>query len=86
MQTPQHFSDSLSLSEQILYALATLKEATADTIVTELMELRGIATEDGLEDLTIEINKELEKLVEAGRIRKECSQNESVYAFLAQPN
>jgi hypothetical protein len=86
MQTPQHFSDSLSLSEQILYALATLKEATADTIVTELMELRGIATEDGLEDLTIEINKELEKLFEAGRIRKEGSQNESVYAFLAQPN
>jgi hypothetical protein len=86
MQTPQHFSDSLSLSEQILYALATLKEATADTIVTELMELRGIATEDGLEDLTIEINKELEKLFESGRIRKEGSQNKSVYAFLAQPN
>ena len=86
MQTPQHFSDSLSLSEQILYALATLKEATADTIVTELMELRGIATEDGLEDLTIDINKELEKLFEAGRIKKESSQNESVYAFLAQPN
>ena len=86
MQTPQHLSDSLSLSEQILYALATLKEATADTIVTELMELRGIATEDGLEDLTIDINKELEKLFEAGRIKKESSQNESVYAFLAQPN
>jgi len=86
MQTPQHFSDSLSLSEQILYALATMKEATADTIVTELMELRGIATEDGLEDLTIDINKELEKLFEAGRIKKEGSQNESVYTFLAQPN
>jgi hypothetical protein len=72
MQTPQHFSDSLSLSEQILYALATLKEATADPIVTELMELRGIATEDGLEDLTIDINKELEKLFEADELRKKA--------------
>jgi hypothetical protein len=45
------------------------------------MELKGISTEDDLEDLSITIDKEMEKLLEAKRIEQQQSKTETVYTL-----
>ncbi|HTM67043.1 MAG TPA: hypothetical protein VL093_12020 [Flavipsychrobacter sp.] len=81
MKTPRHFPFDLPLSEQIVFVLSSLKQATASDIAVELMELKGISTEDGLEDLSITIDKEMEKLLEAKRIEQQQSKTETVYTL-----
>lgn len=58
MVIPEHFKNELSLREQILFVLSILKKATADEMTMELMELEGIATEEGVANLTIEVKNE----------------------------
>jgi hypothetical protein len=65
---PQHYSSMLSFEEQLLYVLSQLKKASAGEIAIELMELQGVSTEEGVADLTIHTEKQLEKLGADGRI------------------
>lgn len=81
MKTPQHFPFDLPLDDQIIYVLLSLKKATTNEIVTELMELKGIATEDGLEDLSVDVSKELSKLLETRQIKEEFNETETVYCL-----
>ena len=62
MKIPEHFSDELSFEEQLLYVLSVLKKGSANEIVIELMELKGISSEEGVSDLTVHTERELEKL------------------------
>ena len=66
MNIPAHYSDSLSLREQSLYVLSIMHKGAASEIAAELMELRGVSSEDGVADLTREIGRELEKLEHEG--------------------
>ena len=65
---PQHFSPSLSFEQQLLYALSKLKKGSAGEIASQLMELEAISTEEGVADLTIHTEKELEKLLANGHV------------------
>lgn len=62
MNIPAQYSDKLPLREQILYILSVLKKGAASEVAIELMELKGISSEEGVADLTIETEQELEKL------------------------
>lgn len=73
MLIPEHFTKQLSLKEQILFVLSILKKATADEVAIELMELKGVATEEGVANLTIEVKNELKKMQEA-HILKELTE------------
>jgi len=68
MYIPAHFSEKLTLREQILYVLSVLKKGAASEVAMELMELKGISSEEGVAELTIETEQELEKMCEAGSI------------------
>ena len=68
MTIPQHFSDNLSFEQQLLYALSKLKKGSVNEIAIEIMELKGISTEDEVEDLTIQTKKQLEKLCAQGQV------------------
>lgn len=70
MLLPEHFTKQLSLKEQILFVLSILKKATADEVAMELMELKGIATEEGVANLTIEVKNELKKMQEAHLLKQ----------------
>ncbi len=70
MLLPEHFTKQLSLKEQILFVLSILKKATADEVTMELMELKGIATEEGVANLTIEVKNELKKMQEAHLLKQ----------------
>lgn len=65
---PKHFSEELPFEQQLLYALSKLKKGSANEIAIELMELKGVSTEDGVADLTQQTEKQLEKLCSDGFI------------------
>jgi hypothetical protein len=58
----QHCSSLLSFEEQLLYVLLQLKKRSAGEIAIELMKLQGVSTEEGVANLTIHTEKQLEKL------------------------
>ena len=66
MNIPAHYSEKLTLREQILYVLSVLKKGAASEVAMELIEFKGISSEEGVADLTIETEQELEKLCEQG--------------------
>ena len=68
MNIPSHFSDRLSFEEQLLYVLSVLRKGSASEIAAELMELKGVSSEEGVADLTLQTEKELEKLFTEGKI------------------
>lgn len=68
MNIPAHYSDKLPFGEQILYVLSVLKKGAASEVAMELMELKGISSEEGVAELTIETEQELERMYEAGTI------------------
>lgn len=66
MNIPAHFSEATSFREQVLYVLSVLKKGSAGEVAMELMELKGISSEEGVAELTIETEQELEKLCNDG--------------------
>lgn len=76
MTVPQHFSTELSLRQQVVYVLSLQKKETPEEITMELIELRGIASEDRVADLTTRIENELQKMEKEGlaTIEKEKDQ------------
>jgi hypothetical protein len=63
-----HFPETATLREKILYILTVLHKASADEVAMELMEMQGIASEEGVANLTIDVEEEIQKLQEEGRI------------------
>ena len=58
------------LQEMILHALGIMKKGSADEIAMEIMEEKGISTEEEVAELIIETKEELEKLLESGVVKK----------------
>ncbi len=70
MEIPQHFSPELSLQQQVLFVLSLLKKASVDDITAELIELRGVAAEGAVLNLTIEVEDQLVKMHNEGLIKQ----------------
>jgi hypothetical protein len=68
MIIPAHFSDKLPLREQILYVLSVVKKGAPSEVAAELMELRGVSSEEAVADLTMDTQQELEKLLAEGSV------------------
>jgi len=81
MNIPKHFSPQQSLPEQILYVLSLLKKATADEIAMELMELKGISTEEGVASLNIEVENALNQLHEERLVKQLTEPDKKVHYF-----
>ena len=58
------------LQQMILHALDIMKKGSADEIAMEIMEEKGITSEEEVAELIIETKEELEKLLEAGKVKK----------------
>lgn len=66
---PANFSEELSFEQQALFVLSKLKKGSAGEIAAELMELKGVASEHGVADLTVYVERQLEKLSAEGTIQ-----------------
>jgi hypothetical protein len=68
MATNLKYNKSKPLRDKILYALSVMKKASPHEIAAEITELDEISTEDGVEDISIDIESELDKLYEEGLV------------------
>lgn len=68
IKVPEKFTDAHSLKERVLYVLSVLHKGSADEIAMEIMELQGIASEEGVAELTIEVERLLEILLQEKEI------------------
>ena len=65
---PQHFDEKQTLSEKIVYTLSLMHKGSAEEIAAEIAELQGIASEEGIAEINIAVEKEVEKLQEGGTL------------------
>jgi hemerythrin len=65
---PAHFNEAESLRDKISYVLSVMHKGSAKEIAAEVIELQGIASEDGVEEITVDIENELEKMNEEGSV------------------
>lgn len=61
---PQNFDEALSLRDRIIHVLSIMHKGSAKEVAAEVIELQGIASEEGVEEITIDIENELEKMLE----------------------
>lgn len=84
MNVPKHFSAQQSLPEQVLYVLTLLNKATAEQIAMELMELKGVATEEGVANLNREVENVLRKLHDKHLVKQSTEPDKKVHYFFVR--
>lgn len=81
---PQEINiEYMSLLEKVKHVLSILKKASPDEVAMEIMEMQGIAAEDGVAELTVETTELLEKLCEEGVVEKVKDHRQKVRYRLA---
>jgi hypothetical protein len=65
---PQHFTEATTLREKVLYVLSVLQKASADEVAMEIMELQGVASEEGVANLTVDVGEELQRMMDEGLV------------------
>lgn len=68
IQVPNKFADAHSLKDRVMYVLSVLQKGSADEIAMEIMELQGIASEEGVAELTLEVEGILETLLQEEQV------------------
>lgn len=70
MPIVEKYDPSTSLRDKILFVLSMMEKASPQEVASEIMELDGISSEEGVADITLDIEKELEKMLEEETINK----------------
>ena len=70
MATNEKYDKSKPLRDKIIYVLSVIEKASPHEVAAEIMELDEISTEDGVEDISVDIENELDKLYEEGVLTK----------------
>lgn len=65
---PKSFDEALSLRERVTYVLSIMHKGSAREVAAEVTELQGIASEEGVEEITVDTENELEKMLEEGLV------------------
>ncbi len=70
MKATYHYADDLPLQDKILYVLHLIEAANTQDIVAQIAELDGLAAEEAVAVLHIDVEAQLQALEEAGRIER----------------
>ena len=70
MQKPENYDKAMSLRDKITYLLSIMEKGAPPELAMEIAEMDGIASEEGLADLTISLEQELHKMCDEGIIKK----------------
>ena len=70
MTKNEKYDKSKTLRDKILYVLSVMEKASPHEMAAEIMELDEITTEDGIEDISIDIENEIDKMHEEGIVNK----------------
>lgn len=66
---PDSYSSDLSLQDKVLYVLSLLQRANVDEVAMEIIELQGIASKEGVAEITAAVNEELQLLHKIGAVK-----------------
>lgn len=69
------YSDKWPLDKKIVYVLGLFKAASVEEITSEIVELEGIAAEEAVARMQIEVEEEIKRLEESGKVKKMESAN-----------
>lgn len=64
------YDQSKQLRDKILYVLSVMEKASPHEVAAEIMDLDEISTEDGIQDLSIDIETILDRLCEEGVVTR----------------
>lgn len=64
----RRFDEATSLRAQILYVLLVLEKGSAGEVAMEIIELKGISSEEGVAEIIISIEEELVKMKTDGLV------------------
>ena len=64
-----HYPYGSSLEEKVIAVLKLFKEPTIEEITAELIELQGIASEEGVAECSVSVEEVLNSLVAAGKVQ-----------------
>lgn len=70
MRTNGKYDSSYSLRDKILYVLSVMEKASANEVAMEITELEDISTEEGVAEVTIEVENGINKLCDEGVVHK----------------
>ena len=65
---PQSFAEAATLRDKIFFTLSVMHKGSTEEIASEIAELQGIASEEGVAEMNVAVEGELEKLLEEGRV------------------
>lgn len=65
---PQNFAEATTLSDKIFFTLSLMHKGSAEEIASEIAELQGIASEEGVAEINLAVEKELDKLLEENKV------------------
>ncbi len=82
MNIVNHYDNTLSLKEKVLYMLSILKKATADEVAMEIMELQGTSTEEGVAELNVAVREALKELQHEGLLKMQTEKDKQIRYFL----
>ncbi len=63
---PQSFAEATTLRDKILFTLSLMHKGSAEELASEIAELQGTASEEGVAEINLAVEKELDKLLEEG--------------------
>lgn len=65
---PQSFADAATLRDKIVFTLSLMHKGSAEELASEIAELQGIASEEGMAEINVAVEAEMEKLLDEGKV------------------
>ena len=79
----QYYSKGFSWPSKISFVLDSMKQGSVDEVTAELIELEGIASQEGVAELTANVSEFLDKLSKIGKVGyKSFSGKQQVYFLI----
>jgi len=65
---PQSFAEAATLRDKIVFTLSIMHKGSVEELASEIAELQGVASEEGMAEMNVAVEAEVEKLLEESKI------------------
>ena len=65
---PQSFAEAATLRDKLFFTLSVMHKGSAEELASEIAELQGIASEEGIAEMNVAVVAEMDKLLEEGKV------------------
>ena len=65
---PQSFAEATTLRDKIFFALSVMHKGSAEELASEIAELQGLASEEGVAEMNVAVEAEIAKLLEEEKV------------------